>query len=153
MHLFKTQPLNGKFSIDVEQQNLVKFLVNCSLYSTALPLASESDKLFRSQHISQVQQLLQQHPDFQELVLAPLSKLTQAFIEDLIEKAQIPIVLVLDNYDQAPPEIDFWLREYLLASNILKTESNSPFNRRAALLVRTRNLAEITRRSQFNLRT
>jgi tetratricopeptide (TPR) repeat protein len=73
-----------------------------------------------------VQQLLQQHPatkndrELQMLMLEPIPKLTQAFAEGLIQKAQKrPVVLILDIYEKAPSDIDTWLWQYLLEGTAL----------------------------------
>jgi tetratricopeptide (TPR) repeat protein len=73
-----------------------------------------------------VQRLLEQHPatkhkkELQELMMEPLPQLTQAFVEGLIQKAETPLVLVLDTYEKAPREIDNWLWQHLLANSNLK---------------------------------
>jgi len=62
-----------------------------------------------------------QKAEVQELMLEPLPKLTQAFIETLVNHAkQVPIVLILDTYEKASPDVDRWLRELLLQSKDLK---------------------------------
>ncbi|MBD1893758.1 tetratricopeptide repeat protein [Coleofasciculus sp. FACHB-129] len=73
-----------------------------------------------------VQQLLQQHPatknnqELQTLMLEPIPKLTQAFAEGLIQKAQKrPVVIILDIYEKAPSDIDTWLWQYLLEGTAL----------------------------------
>lgn len=73
------------------------------------------------------QQLLQQHRttrrhrELQELLLDPLPQLTQAFAEGLIRKSKKhPIVLVLDTYEKASPDINTWLCHYLLANTDLR---------------------------------
>lgn len=109
----KNIPVTGKVLVEPEQLDLVKLAVRSSLYGWRSP---------------QLQQILQQHPatadrpDLQELMLAPLPRLTQAFTESLHQKAEIPIVLALDNYDRASPDINIWLREHLLASSNWQSE-------------------------------
>ncbi|HIK03984.1 MAG TPA: hypothetical protein IGS40_04615 [Trichormus sp. M33_DOE_039] len=79
-----------------------------------------------------MQELLQQHPatkndkELQELMLEPIPKLTHAFAQGLIEKSHKhnhPIVLILDTYEKAPPNIDTWLWQYLLEDTTLKSYS------------------------------
>ena len=62
-----------------------------------------------------------QKAEVQELMLEPLPKLTQAFIETLVNHAkQVPIVLILDTYEKASPDVDRWLREMLLQNKEFK---------------------------------
>jgi tetratricopeptide (TPR) repeat protein len=62
-----------------------------------------------------------QKAEVQELMLEPLPKLTQAFVETLVNHAkQVPIVLILDTYEKASPDVDRWLRELLLQNKELK---------------------------------
>ncbi len=62
-----------------------------------------------------------QKAEVQELMLEPLPKLTQAFVETLVNHAkQVPIVLILDTYEKASPDVDRWLREMLLQNKDLK---------------------------------
>jgi hypothetical protein len=50
-----------------------------------------------------------------ELMLDPLPKLTQAFIDSLISHAaKTPVVLILDTYEKASIEFDAWLRQLFL---------------------------------------
>jgi len=53
--------------------------------------------------------------EVRELMLEPLPKLTQAFIDSLISHAaKTPIVLILDTYEKASIEFDAWLRQLFL---------------------------------------
>ena len=62
-----------------------------------------------------------QELEIQELMLEPLSKLTQSFVETLVSHAnQIPVVLILDTYEKVSPDVDRWLREVLLQNKELK---------------------------------
>ena len=62
-----------------------------------------------------------QKPEVQELILEPLPKLTQAFVETLVNHAkQVPVVLILDIYEKVSPDVDRWLREVLLKNKELK---------------------------------
>ncbi|NER21505.1 MAG: tetratricopeptide repeat protein [Symploca sp. SIO1C2] len=75
-----------------------------------------------------VESLLQQHPatkgkqDIQSLVREPLLRLTEAFVQGLIQKAnQRPVVLLLDTYEKAPSQLDLWLCNYLLGNSQLQS--------------------------------
>ena len=62
-----------------------------------------------------------QKTDIQELMLEPLPKLTQAFVETLVNHAKrVPVVLILDTYEKVSPDVDRWLREVLLQNKELK---------------------------------
>lgn len=62
-----------------------------------------------------------QKADIQELMLEPLPKLTQYFVETLVNHAErIPIVLILDTYEKVSPDVNRWLREMLLQNKELK---------------------------------
>ncbi|MCY7332124.1 MAG: tetratricopeptide repeat protein, partial [Pseudanabaena sp. CAN_BIN31] len=62
-----------------------------------------------------------QKADIQELMLEPLPKLTQAFVETLVNHArQVPVVLILDTYEKVSLNVDRWLREMLLQNKELK---------------------------------
>jgi tetratricopeptide (TPR) repeat protein len=141
----KTQPVAGKPTVDSEQQSAVKDLLELGT-SAALAFAATPDFAFSAlakgvgmlanvpQAIGsakdRVQQLLYQHPatkgkkELRELLLEPLPKLTQAFAQGLIHKAQKrPVVLVIDTYEKAPSEIDLWLCKYLLGNTELKSHN------------------------------
>lgn len=88
------------------------------LVDTGVMLATEKDRL---------QQLLQKHKatrkraELQKLLLQPLLRLTQAFSRDLIRKSQkLPIVVLLDTYEERSSEVDQWLWRYLLANTDLR---------------------------------
>jgi tetratricopeptide (TPR) repeat protein len=62
-----------------------------------------------------------QKAEVQELMLEPLPKLTQAFVETLVNHAKrVPVVLILDTYEKVSPDVDRWLREMLLQNKELK---------------------------------
>ncbi|AUS99978.1 hypothetical protein CLI64_06040 [Nostoc sp. CENA543] len=148
----KTEPVRGK-SVDTEQQNTVKdwlelgtgtLLATGAAYlgdpGTALSLGldavvkaggmlSDAPQAIKSSK-ERMQELLQQHPatkndkELQELMLEPIPKLTHAFAQGLIQKAQKhnhSTVLILDTYEKAPPDIDTWLWQYLLEDTTLKS--------------------------------
>nr|WP_322745327.1 tetratricopeptide repeat protein [Coleofasciculus sp. LEGE 07081] len=158
-HQLETQSVDGKKSVDSEQLKLVKQLFNAGvstvgqvvlpgIAAATLGKASEVSVDAATMILSEkdrIQNLLQQHQatkrkkELQELMLDPLPKLTQAFVEGLIQQAKKrPLILILDTYEKAPSEIDFWLCHYLLGNrelaahnvrivvagrfNILKTE-------------------------------
>lgn len=148
----KTEPVQGK-SVDTQQQNTVKdwlelgtgmLLATSAGYlgdpGTALSLGldaavkaggmlSDAPQALKSSK-ERMQELLQQHPatknnkELQELMLEPIPKLTHAFAQGLIQKAQKQkqsIVLILDTYEKAPSDIDTWLWQYLLEDTTLKS--------------------------------
>ncbi|MDZ8050599.1 MAG: tetratricopeptide repeat protein [Aulosira sp. ZfuVER01] len=148
----KTEPVQGK-SVDTQQQNTVKdwlelgtgmLLATSAGYlgdpGTALSLGldaavkaggmlSDAPQALKSSK-ERMQELLQQHPatknnkELQELMLEPIPKLTHAFAQGLIQKAQKQkhsIVLILDTYEKAPSDIDTWLWQYLLEDTALKS--------------------------------
>ncbi|HEY9670997.1 MAG TPA: tetratricopeptide repeat protein [Waterburya sp.] len=143
----QTQTVSGKQLVDGEQQSAVKDLLDLgvlTLFSvtgiasvdTAVAGLGKAVGMLKDapQAIAcgkeRVQQLLQQHPatkgkkELQELMLEPLPKLTQAFAQGLIQKAQKrPIVIVLDTYEKAPPALDLWLCKYLLGNTKLKSNN------------------------------
>ena len=56
-----------------------------------------------------------------DLMLDPLSKLTEAFIDSLIgHAAKAPVVLILDTYEKASIEFDTWLRQLFLKHKAVK---------------------------------
>ncbi|MFN7759506.1 MAG: tetratricopeptide repeat protein [Pseudanabaena sp.] len=58
--------------------------------------------------------------EVRELMLDPLPKLTQAFVESLVNHAhKTPVVLVLDTYEKAV-DFDTWLRQIFLKNKALK---------------------------------
>lgn len=145
IHKLETQPLEGKPSADNEQ-NIVKLkkLINKSVafisqtadptlgvgsailgnaaeeaVNVAVMLLSEKDRVknFLNEHkaTKTKKQLI-------ELMLNPLTHLTNAFVKDLIKLSQEkPIIILLDTYEKAPSEIDMWLCQHLLGSLDLKS--------------------------------
>lgn len=73
------------------------------------------------------QQILQQHPltkqqpELQELLLYPLEKITQTFRETLLQFTEIPIVIILDDYDKLPEETKVWFWNYLVNDAVLRS--------------------------------
>lgn len=68
------------------------------------------------------QKILEQHPgmkqkpELQELLLQPLEKLTEAFTETLAQLAELPIVIILDDYEKATKQIHGWFWDYLVSN-------------------------------------
>ncbi len=138
----ETQPVEGKGQVSDEQIRTVKQLVKLGfgavgqlmpgsgIAAPALEKLAEGSVDAATLLLSEKnrwQQLLLQHQatrkqkELQALMLEPLVKLTEAFAEGLIRKAQKhPIVLVLDAYEKASPEVDVWLWRYLLANTNLR---------------------------------
>jgi tetratricopeptide (TPR) repeat protein len=59
--------------------------------------------------------------EVRDLMLDPLPKLTQAFVESLINHAhKTPVVLVIDTYEKASVDFDTWLRQIFLKNKALK---------------------------------
>ncbi|HLO85154.1 MAG TPA: tetratricopeptide repeat protein [Nostocaceae cyanobacterium] len=152
VYKLKTQPVQGK-SVDTQQQNTVKDWfelgagtllalgtsyighpeIASSLALDAMVKAggmlSDAPQALKSTK-ERMQELLQKHPEtknkkeLQELMLEPIPKLTHAFAQGLIQKAEKQnqsIVLILDTYEKAPPDIDTWLWQYLLEDTTLKS--------------------------------
>jgi hypothetical protein len=77
-----------------------------------------------------IQQRVRNHPatkdkpELQALMLEPVSKLTQAFAESLMQIAQRrerPLVLILDTYEKAQAYLNQWLWQYLVEDTPLYT--------------------------------
>ncbi len=138
----QTQPVAGK-SVQPEQQSALKDLLELGTL-TALSTVGSPDMALGAfgkavgmlkdapQAIAsgkeRVESLLQQHPatkgkkDLQSLVREPLPRLTEAFVQGLIQKAQQrPVVLLLDTYEKAPSQLDLWLCKYLLGNSQLRS--------------------------------
>ncbi len=141
-HQLETQSVDGKKSVDSEQVKLVKQLLNTGVSTVgqvvmpglaaatlgkATELSVDAAAMILSEK-DRIQQLLQQHQatkqkkELQELMLDPLPKLTQAFVQGVTQKGEKrPVILMLDTYEKAPSDIDFWLCHYLLANPALKS--------------------------------
>ena len=124
-----------KQSVDKERLNILKRLASlgAKAVSKVAPIpgiaASGLEKAAEASvdAASLMQQLLQQHQatkrnkELQALMLEPIPKLTQAFVEGIIQKAQQrPVVLILDTYEKVTADIDTWLWQYLLEHKALK---------------------------------
>jgi tetratricopeptide (TPR) repeat protein len=70
----------------------------------------------------QKQKVTKKDQELQALMLNPIPKLTEAFINGLITKSQQQaVVLLLDTYEKTNNEIDDWLWQYLIANSQLKS--------------------------------
>ncbi len=133
IHQLETQPSESKKAVDQAQIDAVKKLVGRGASAIAsltpgspipAPIAGQAAEavIDYSTNILSVkdnlQELLQQHKatkkkrELQELMLNPLPKLTQAFVEELKQNKR-PVILILDTYEKASQDIDFWLWQYL----------------------------------------
>ena len=66
-------------------------------------------------------QATKQSQKLRDLMMEPLPKLTQAFVESLVHHAKhIPVMLILDAYEKASADVDTWLRQFLLTNRVLK---------------------------------
>ncbi|MFM7423678.1 MAG: hypothetical protein ACKO7W_01535 [Elainella sp.] len=78
-------------------------------------IASEADRL---RNLVQRHRATKGKRELQELILAPLSRLTDAFVESLSHwSKQRPILLRLDTYEKAPADVDSWLWSTLLGNH------------------------------------
>jgi tetratricopeptide (TPR) repeat protein len=77
-----------------------------------------------------IHQLVRNHPvtkdrpDLQSLMLEPVSRLTQAFANSLIQTTQIrgnALVLILDTYEKAQSYLNQWLWQSLVEDNLLSS--------------------------------
>ncbi|MGK7883070.1 MAG: tetratricopeptide repeat protein [Crocosphaera sp.] len=139
----ETTPSQGKKEVDSEQQKLVKQLVSegASALAKFTPAAALPEATVKKtaetavdaagiilSEADRVKQLLQQHRktkdkrELKELMLEPLPKLTEAFLESCKQRKK-PVILVLDTYEKVSPDIDAWLWKYLIG-NAKFTESN-----------------------------
>ncbi|WP_416669208.1 protein kinase domain-containing protein [Egbenema bharatensis] len=141
LDLLEAQPIEGKEEISSEQINtikqLAKFCFGAVGQLTSVPgiSASTLEKLGETsvdaavtllQAKEELNKFLQQHRatrkkrELRELMLDPLAKLTEAFVSGLVSKAKKhPIVLMLDTFEKANPDINAWL-QFLLANTNLK---------------------------------
>ncbi len=139
----ETTPSQGRQEVDSEQQKLVKRLISegASAFAKFTPAASLPEATVKKtaetavdaagiilSEADRVKQLLQQHKktkdkrELKELMLEPLPKLTEAFLESCKQRNK-PVILVLDTYEKVSPDIDAWLWKYLIG-NPKFTESN-----------------------------
>lgn len=137
-HQLRTQSVDGKASVSDEQLKIVKQVVKGvmsfggdlvfpGVASNILDKAAEPLVDAGIMLLSEKDRLLQQHPatrgkrSLQELMANPVPKLTQAFTESLVLRSKKrPIILILDTYEKAQPDIDSWLWQSLLLSTELQ---------------------------------
>jgi hypothetical protein len=146
LHQLQTQPVSGKGDVTTDQLNAVKKLTSqaATLGSQLVPLTAaipgsgvvagkvaeglvDGASLIASKW-DQVKQLVMAHQalkgkrELQELLLNPVAKLTDAWVEALIAwSKQKRLVLLLDTYEKAPLEIDTWLSRTLLGNHDLRS--------------------------------
>ncbi|HEY9880005.1 MAG TPA: hypothetical protein V6D29_16240, partial [Leptolyngbyaceae cyanobacterium] len=106
----------GKWVLTGAQEKVAEQVVDRGTDAAVAALSLKDD----------LQGLLQQHratkrdQALQRLMLEPLPLLTQAFVEGLRQQTkQKPVVLVLDTYEKAHPDIDTWLWRTLLGNTAL----------------------------------
>ncbi len=138
IHQLKTESEDGKGAASAEQIATVKKGVVWAakgIGGLALPelgaetigmvagAAVEGAKLALSEK-DRLVDLVQRHGatkgkrELQELILAPVPRLTDAFVESLSRwSRQCPILLRLDTYEKAPNEVDDWLWGTLLGNH------------------------------------
>ena len=134
----RSQPLPDRSNVTEDQKNQVKSLVKNSakvanLFGVlgATVVEKNSDSIVEGatiilNEVDRWKDFLAQHratkqkQELQELMLKPLPKLTEAFVKSLQERKNL-IVLVLDTYEQAPPEIDTWLLYLLVKTNLIQS--------------------------------
>lgn len=73
------------------------------------------------QKILQQHPLTKQQPELRELLLYPLEKITQGFGETLVHFAELPIVIILDDYDKLTEETKVWFWNYLVDRDVLRS--------------------------------
>jgi tetratricopeptide (TPR) repeat protein len=150
-----TTPIEGKETVDKDQSDLVKDLGSAAVYGLGAFFLAHVDPInAMSLGVSAIAEttkgtvsgvgaikdnLLAKHPatkqdkKLQELMLEPVSQLTKAFVEGLIQiqKARLlplptsqtkPIILVLDHYEKATSDLNLWLTEYLLKESDLQSQ-------------------------------
>ena len=143
IHELEKTPSKGKKEVDSEQQKLVKQLISegASAFAKFTPAAALPETTVKKtaetavdaagiilSEADRIKQLLQQHRktkdkrELKELMLEPLPKLTEAFLESCKQRNK-PVILVLDTYEKVSPDIDAWLWKYLIG-NANFTESN-----------------------------
>ena len=140
IHQLESQPLPKQPQVTDEQTNLVKSLLRngakaAGLFGVPQGVATvvekNSDRLVEGaktilNETDRWRDFLEQHRatkqkrDLQELMLKPLPKLTAAFVTSL-QRRKRPVVLVLDTYEQVPPEIGTWLLYLLSRTNLTQT--------------------------------
>ena len=131
----KSTPVQGEKSVTAEQSDVVKQLLSKGLSGFSLltgtpalaPVAEPVGELGISlatgilTEKDRIGTLLDQHRktkkdrELKELMLAPIPKLTAAFVEGLANRKK-PVVLTFDTYEKVTPDIDNWLWQSLIAN-------------------------------------
>ncbi|MEL4896398.1 hypothetical protein [Crocosphaera sp. Alani8] len=143
IHELEITSSQGKEEVDPEQQKLVKQLISegASGFAKFTPAAALPEATVKKtaetvvdtagiilSEADRVKKLLQEHRktkdkrELKELILEPLPKLTEAFLESCKQHNK-PVILVLDTYEKVSPDVDAWLWKYLIG-NANFTESN-----------------------------
>ncbi|MEM9543580.1 MAG: tetratricopeptide repeat protein, partial [Cyanobacteria bacterium P01_E01_bin.42] len=138
IHHLESQPLPNQPKVTESQKNLVVGLLKngakvATLFNVpgATVVEQNSDRIAKGatmvlDEADRWREFVAQHratkkkQDLQALMLKPLPKLTEAFVMGLQGRKR-PIVLVLDTYEQAPPEIETWLLYLLSRTNLTQT--------------------------------
>ena len=144
LHQLQTQPTDGKGTVSDEQIKQVKQLANLGasaagqlvlpgVAAAAVGSAAEATVDAARMALSEkdrIVQLIQQHKAtkkkraLQELMLEPVPKLTQAFVDTLRQRSKKqPIALVFDTYEKAPAELDLWLWRSFLGNHDLQADA------------------------------
>ena len=135
----ETQPLPGRNAVDSDQKNAVQLLKNAATFWLPILTQGIVDRAMAgavaetvgqaATTVLSVRDLLVQHSatqkdkELRDLMLEPLPKLTQAFMEGLRQRAaKCPVVLVLDTYEKAPSTVDSWLCGLLLPTPGLRSQ-------------------------------
>ena len=138
IHKLKTESEDGKGAASAEQVETVKKGVVWAakgIGGLALPEVGaetigmvagavvEGSKLIASE-ADRLRDLVQRHRatkgkrELQELILAPVPRLTDAFVQSLTRwSKQRPILLRFDTYEKAPGEVDDWLWSTLVGNH------------------------------------
>jgi tetratricopeptide (TPR) repeat protein len=131
----KNTPVQGEKSVTAEQSDLVKQLLSKGLSGFSLltgtpalvPVAEKVGELGvglatgiltekdRIGNLLNQHQKTQKDRELKELMLAPIPKLTAAFVEGLANRKK-PVVLAFDTYEKVTPDIDNWLWQSLIAN-------------------------------------
>jgi tetratricopeptide (TPR) repeat protein len=135
IHELQSTPILNEKSVTAEQSEVVKQLISMGaggyftlsgmpvlataagktgevIHSIATGILTEKDRIGN---------LLDQHKktkkdrELKELMLAPIPKLTAAFVEGLANRKK-PVVLTFDTYEKVTPDIDNWLWQSLIAN-------------------------------------
>jgi hypothetical protein len=152
LHVLETSPTEGKETVTADQIELVRKLSKLVVTTGILGSQVASGNPFSLQvasgtkpitdkgvdavvdgsvtALSLKDELLLRHQTtkkdkaLQELMLEPLLKLTEAFVESLVSRSKKKsIVLILDTFEKASVDIDTWLRQFFLVNSKLKSSN------------------------------